>query len=422
MGATLNRFLDCQACDFAFPAIDNAQECYHSIPPDSQISDLIIVPFAAADPFDWTGTNPAYVPGTIDNTVSSLAYARRLTGEGAVEVPEKNIITLPRNRQSVERRVYALNFRVFNLEGNQYELCKRFQQNWQGFMFYFLTVGGKLIGLPGGMRPLFTDCDLPLDSSRLGKEYADILIEWDTDGEANRYSGRVSDSDVPEAVLEEWTECAGCDFCFPPVNNTQDCTSYPRRDSQVSEVIFRPIQANDPFEWTTGAPVLTSNGIDNDDPSMEVSKRIVGEGGVEVLEKNIITLPRNRRNVERRVYTLRLRIRNTSSAQFAFVRKFQCNYKLFRFYYLTNGGRMFGPRGGIKPLFVDADFPLEGARGAKEYFDLIIQWEDLGDPRRWNFVISDQVVNVVPDVMGDPDAGDGTGDVWGWDENEVWGL
>lgn len=421
-GAYLNRFLDCGECDFTLPAVDNAQDCTSYTFTDSQICDLVIVPIPAPDPFDWSGATPAYIEGTINNAVSSLDYARRLVGEGEVLAPEKNIVALPRNRQVVARRVYSLVFRVKNLEGNQYEFCKRFQQNWRQFHFYFLTVGGRIIGPTGGLLPLFTDCDFPLDGSRTGKEYAEILIRYETDGDADRQSAILSDP--ASAELEEWDECEACEFCFPPIQNEQDCTTYPQRDSQVSDIILVPVTAPDPFEWSSGAPVYVNNGIDNTEILMVKAKRIVGVGGVDAPQKAISTMPRNRQSPERRLYTLTHRVHNTSGAMFELIRKFQCNWRMFRFYILTAGGRMFGPAGGIKPLFTDAEMPLEGSRGAKEYFDLIIQWEGVADPVRWSFAIVDDEISVPPasihppEVIGDED----TGEVWGdEDTGEVWG-
>lgn len=423
MGVYLNNFLDCGLCEFAVPAFDNEQECTSYSRIDSQISDLVIVPIQAPDPFDWTGANPVYVADTINNTVSSLDYARRLVGEGEVLAAESSLVLLPRNRQLVSRRAYTLVFRVKNLEGNQYEFCKRFQGGWKMFRFYFLTVGGKLIGPVGGLLPSFVDCDFPLDPTRGGKEYAEIAIRYEADGDADRASAALSDP--AGAELEEWEECETCEFCFPPIQNEQDCTTYPQRDSQVCEVVMVPLTAPDPFTWTTGAPVYVNDGIDNTEILMAKAKRLVGEGGVDVPQKSVSTLPRNRQSVERRLYTLTLRIYNTGGNMFALIRHFQCHWKLFRFYFLTVGGRMFGPAGGIKPLFTDATMPLEGGRGSKEYFDLILQWEGMTETVRWSFALADDDISVPPvpidppEVIGDDDTGEGwgdetTGEVWGW--------
>ncbi|MFZ7152193.1 MAG: hypothetical protein ACO1HP_00345, partial [Bacteroidota bacterium] len=167
-----NRFLDCGPCDVEFPVIDNEQECAAYDQDDSQISDFIIVPLSAPDPFDWTGANPVYVAGTINNAVSSLEYAKRLVGEGGVPVPEKNVVSLARNRKFVARRVYTAPFRVKNMDAGQYDFLRSFQEGWLLFRFYLLTTGGKLVGPPGGIRPTFVDADLPLDSERGGKEFA----------------------------------------------------------------------------------------------------------------------------------------------------------------------------------------------------------------------------------------------------------
>ena len=421
----MNRFLDCGPCDVALPAIGNDQECAAYDQDDSQISDLIIVPLAAADPFDWTGAAPVYIANTINNAVSSLAYAKRLVGEGGIPVPEKNVVSLARNRQFVARRIYSTSFRVKNLDAGQYDFMRAFQEGWLLFRFYLLTDGGKLVGPRGGIRPAFVDADLPLDRERGGKEWAEITLRWESDGDAPRYGASISDADVPAVELEEFAGCPACNFCFPPIANEQDCTNYRQRDSQVCEVIMVPLAADDPFTWDTGEPVYTANAIDNTETLLRKAKRIVGEGGVSVSEKAIISLPRNRQITERRLFTLSLRIKNTGGNQFDFIRQFQCGWKLFRFYYLTTGGRMFGVQGGLKPLFVDADAPLEGGRGSKEYMDLIIQWEARQDPQRWDYTLNDGDITVVPapivppEVMGDEDTGEvwgdeTTGEVWGW--------
>ncbi|MBK6622901.1 MAG: hypothetical protein IPG32_19320 [Saprospirales bacterium] len=69
--------------------------------------------------------------------------------------------------------------------------------------------------------------------------------------------------------------------------------------------------------------------------------------------------------------------------------------------------------------------PLEGGRGSKEYFDLILQWEGVTETVRWSFALADDDISVPPvpidppEVIGDDDTGEGwgdetTGEVWGW--------
>lgn len=227
------------------------------------------------------------------------------------------------------------------------------------------------------------------------------------------------------AYLNRLLSCDACGFDLPVITDEQDCTDYRLRDSQVCDLIIVPLGAADPFDWSGANPVYVFESIKNETAGTGYAKRLVGEGGVPVPEKGIVQLPRNRQHVARRLFTLTFQVKNLEGGQYEFIKRFQCNWRLFNFYFLTTGGRLFGVQGGFVPLFVDADFPLDPTRAAKEGAFLTIQWESDGDAPRWNTTLNDSDIigdiepGLIPDVMGDPDTGEvwgdpGSGEVWGW--------
>lgn len=175
------------------------------------------------------------------------------------------------------------------------------------------------------------------------------------------------------------------DVLLPAISQDQDCTTYVPKDSQVCDLFIVPSGAPDPFDWTDPTAPEDAATIDNTEALNAAPKRLVGEGGVAVPEKQIIEYPKKKSRISDRDYTLTMRFRNLTDTMYAFLRQFQCGWTNFTFYYGTVGGRLFGKEeAGIPVLRVDVDFPLGEGRDDKEEAVLTITWNADGDPDRWD--------------------------------------
>jgi len=205
----LNQYLECRnGCNAGvlLPALAVKLDCPNYDQRDSQICDLIIIPHCADDVFDWSGgACPEFLPSGIDNTVTDNSKAKRVVGEGGIDVPEKAVENFPRNVQFISLRRYRLEFRVKNMSDGHIEMLRKLQCGWTGFTFYYLTVGGRLHGGQGGFLPAFVDADMPLGAERGDKEYGDIIIEWETDIFPPVCDVSISDADFEEPVSEPST-------------------------------------------------------------------------------------------------------------------------------------------------------------------------------------------------------------------------
>lgn len=218
----LNYFLTCQSeCspDVHWGSISQLQDCTSYPVLDSQVSDLVLVPFCADDPFSWADPDtPAYLANSIDNTNTTGTKAKRLVGRGGVAIPEKNVESLPRNRKVIHRKVYTLTLEVLNMSDDQYAFLRQLQCGWLGFTFYYLNLGGFMFGEQGGIKPLFMDVDFPLGSGNSDKQRAVLTIEWEADGDPNRYLLGLNDTD---------------DFGGPGIGEASEAVGLPTEDEVV---------------------------------------------------------------------------------------------------------------------------------------------------------------------------------------------
>lgn len=174
------------------------------------------------------------------------------------------------------------------------------------------------------------------------------------------------------------------DILLPAISQDQDCSTWVPKDSQVCDLFIVPSGAPDPFDWTTPATPADGATINNAEALNAAPKRLVGEGGIAVPEKRIIDYPKKKSRIADRDYTLQMRFRNLTDEMYAFLRKFQCGWTNFTFYYGTVGGRLFGKQAaGIPVQRVDVDFPLGEGRDDKEEAIVTIIWNADGDPDRW---------------------------------------
>lgn len=212
---------------------------------------------------------------------------------------------------------------------------------------------------------------------------------------------------LPENVCEENS--------MPALDECQDGTSYPQRLSQVCALILLPVGAEKPSDWTT---IEGWEGIiDNSDTTGTKGRYLVGIGSFLPESQVVVNLAESRKTeVRDRGYRARHRVLNMSAAHRSLGRKIELGYKDFDVWLETVGGRVIGGAEGMRPVFVDANFPFDGGNGSREVLELafdffFLQFPDVTDlsftfDSDGNFWGDPEV----PEIWGDP--GGGTG--WGW--------
>lgn len=213
MGATArNLFLTCpEDCDedFLLPGLTTDQDCFDWVPKDSQVSDLFLFPNTAALPTDWTDLTTW--AGLISNSDTNNQAGKWVVGEGGLEVARVTLLELPKKKEKVTEKEYLLFLEIDNLNPPMYAFLRKFQCGWTDFVFFFLTLGGRLFGKEGGIKPSAVDVDFPLEEDRDGYETAVIAITFISDGSPDR-------TDVDPGVLEEeypWITPGGDSWITP---------------------------------------------------------------------------------------------------------------------------------------------------------------------------------------------------------------
>jgi hypothetical protein len=180
-----NDFCACVDCDttFTFPAISEEQNCTFDLE-FSQVSGLILIPDGAPLPDDWT--DRASWSGIVNNSNETNDAGKYISGEGGVDVPEKDLLEYPKRIEKVGKRVYAISFEVDNLSDESYGLLNGLQCGPTNFAVWIETVGGRLFGGPTGISPYFLDVDFPLEPGKDSSEYAVITILFEANCEPPR--------------------------------------------------------------------------------------------------------------------------------------------------------------------------------------------------------------------------------------------
>lgn len=162
------------------------------------------------------------------------------------------------------------------------------------------------------------------------------------------------------------------------------CTSQPEavkpKFSQVTGLILLPNGAVGPASWATQADM--EGVVDNTDTANTKAKYIVGRGGVEEREEIIANLGRNTRHKAGARYRLEYEVSIQNNGQWALAQKLQGNYRAFRFWYLTQSGRVFGGQNGIMPDFATATMPLGSGHEDVEKAVFYLDWLADADPSR----------------------------------------
>lgn len=172
------------------------------------------------------------------------------------------------------------------------------------------------------------------------------------------------------------------DLLLPAITEEQDCTNYEQYNSQISDLYIIPNAASDIFASWSSTPTLVSGAIDNANTDNTKAKWVVGIGNVPPPEKETTPYPKKKSKVSNRIFTLELRVPNMTTAQREFLRKFQCGWTGFTFYYADLSGFVYGKAGGLAPKEIDVDFPAEGDNASKQYAIVRLVWEADADPER----------------------------------------
>lgn len=180
------------------------------------------------------------------------------------------------------------------------------------------------------------------------------------------------------------TDDCSTDLLYPAIEADQDCTGYNLYDSQVSDLYIKPLAAaTSPFTWASGETIVgVSAQIDNTLADNTKSHWLVGEGGVDVPEKTVVPVAKNKDITKKRTYTLTMEFKNMSLLMYEHLRAMQCGSLNFTFWYGDVAGFLYGKTGGISPTFVDVDFPKDNTREGINRAIVTLRWEAKSDPER----------------------------------------
>lgn len=162
-------------CDgFPLPAFPVLQDCVSYSQLHSEVSGLVIFPFGAVKPFDWTSWTGW--EANIDNEDDTKAH--HVAGIGSFLPVEKSTVSLAGGRVVENReRGSRLSFSVLNMNHFHTVFARQCQRNKRDFVFWIRTASNRVIGGISGMRPIFTDADFLFNSGPDARESFTITIE-----------------------------------------------------------------------------------------------------------------------------------------------------------------------------------------------------------------------------------------------------
>lgn len=176
------------ACDddFTLPAIAADQSCTSYQQGRSQINRLYIIPAGASDILaDWA-TTPTYVANSIDNTTTDGSKAHYLVGIGELPAPEKTVLDYPDLKRKAESRLYAISFRVLNLNAAEYDHLRKLQCGSTDFTFYYGDLADYIYGISGGLEPEMVDVDFPKGGGNDDRNQAVITLSFRANADPER--------------------------------------------------------------------------------------------------------------------------------------------------------------------------------------------------------------------------------------------
>jgi hypothetical protein len=210
------------------------------------------------------------------------------------------------------------------------------------------------------------------------------------------------------------------DFGLPVMPVNQDCASYEMRLSQICGLVILPPSATLPTDWSEADG--WEGVVDNSDTTGTMGRYLVGIGSFLPTDKAVIDLSGGRLvEVRERTYQLRFQVFNLDEGHKRFGRMLQNGYRNFRAWLEPLGGGLIGGAAGISPVFVDCDFPFEGASTSVQYIDITMDFRSRQFPDVSTAAFQFNVDPVAEDegaFWGDPNAPDIWGDPGG---NTGWG-
>lgn len=184
----------------------------------------------------------------------------------------------------------------------------------------------------------------------------------------------------------------GAAYLFPALPADPNCIEAPKR-SQLNYLFIAPCTAVDPFELSGSAAVLVSSAIDNTNADNTKTRQLLGEGGIPEHEATEVEAPNRKILIldDGRGYELTFKVIVTNALVYAFLQRMQSGWLDFRFWYQDLGGFLYGKVlaadattfGGIRPLYVNVQFPKGEGRDDLQYANVIIRWDADADPPRY---------------------------------------
>lgn len=165
----------CEELDM--PAFATDQSCTSYPQRLAEVCGVIALPFGVAPPVDWTSM--AGWAGVIDNADLTGTKARYLVGIGS-HLPETEVlINLSGERlEEIRDRSYRLNYNVLNMNDGHMAFGRRLERGYKRYYVWLETLGGRLIGGPFGMAPVFVNARFPFNQGANSREVMQIVMDF----------------------------------------------------------------------------------------------------------------------------------------------------------------------------------------------------------------------------------------------------
>lgn len=163
--------------DYDLPVFPVSQDCVSYPQLHSQVSGLVILPYGATPPGDWTSIDDW--TATIDNTDTSGTKARYLVGKGSFLLNQQVQATLSGGRLVENReRSYRLTFNVLNMDEGHYDFGRKLQNNVRSFSIWLETLGDRMIGGDIGIKPFYVNADFPFNGENGDRESMIVTMDF----------------------------------------------------------------------------------------------------------------------------------------------------------------------------------------------------------------------------------------------------
>lgn len=211
----------------AFPAIPSTDNCIQSIYL-SQVSAIIMLPYGATGPENWTDYNS--FSAIIDNADTTGTKGKIIFCKGEMGLPTDITATLGRKSSVYIKKRFELRADIPIISDAMNNFVQSIGGRKTGFNFWFVTLGGRLLGGNKGIRPEYVKSDVIYPGGDADVEIGKILLTWygDNIGAVVNMAGLL-DGTAPEPPAE--TGLSVLDQFFP---------------DQIGNVLY----------WTTNGGVL----------------------------------------------------------------------------------------------------------------------------------------------------------------------